>query len=508
MAKSGPITPVVRLRELFAGVTTFAAMSYIMFANPAILQDMGMPPGPVFLWTCLTAALASAVAARAVHLPTALACGMGLNVFTVTFAKVQGVPWPPLIATTGVVSVVVLLLSASRFRLRLIDSIPPQIFAAIKGGVGGILTTVAVQQIIDFATDKRWPKGAHGVWWAFGLFALGLLIIIVIKLMHANMVTRTGISETNRRWWNLLDSAGFLISIVILVAFIWFVHRPEAFDPRASLIFSWQAATAAQFNGDYFLKLVTFGIAISFIMLLDIAGSPVDYLKQEFVDPSDVQLPSDKVIRRSLLIDSSFNVLAAAVGVTPVVYYAENHAGWQAGGRTGIVGAIAAVGFFIFAAVGAVCIWQHWSIAQAIPRLAAMPTLFFVGLMLIAGSFVLPTTAIIPTDDVGAPDLQVRANEAAKAIDATATPAQPMVAKTLYFVPAATTTVLASVTLQLDLALAAGIVSYLIISQFPESYLGVLDRRERHLDLVYLAAVIVLLLSLWNYATSVANSAT
>jgi len=137
-----------------------------------------------------------------------------------------------------------------------------------------------------------------------------------------------------------------------------------------------------------------------------------------------------------------------------------------------------------------------------------MPTLFFVGLMLIAGSFVLPTTAIIPTDDVGAPDLQVRANEAAKAIDATATPAQPMVAKTLYFVPAATTTVLASVTLQLDLALAAGIVSYLIISQFPESYLGVLDRRERHLDLVYLAAVIVLLLSLWNYATSVANSAT
>ena len=49
------------LTELRAGVATFLTMAYIMFVNPAILQQAGMDHGAVFVATCLAAALGSVI---------------------------------------------------------------------------------------------------------------------------------------------------------------------------------------------------------------------------------------------------------------------------------------------------------------------------------------------------------------------------------------------------------------------------------------------------------------
>ena len=39
--------------EFLAGVTTFVTMAYIIFVNPSILQDAGMPFPAVVVATCL-----------------------------------------------------------------------------------------------------------------------------------------------------------------------------------------------------------------------------------------------------------------------------------------------------------------------------------------------------------------------------------------------------------------------------------------------------------------------
>ncbi len=44
--------------EVLAGLTTFLTMAYIVFINPSILAEAGMPKGGVFVATCLVAALA------------------------------------------------------------------------------------------------------------------------------------------------------------------------------------------------------------------------------------------------------------------------------------------------------------------------------------------------------------------------------------------------------------------------------------------------------------------
>ena len=47
--------------EILAGVTTFLTMAYIIFVNPSILGDAGVPKDAVFVATCLAAAIGTLI---------------------------------------------------------------------------------------------------------------------------------------------------------------------------------------------------------------------------------------------------------------------------------------------------------------------------------------------------------------------------------------------------------------------------------------------------------------
>src|SRR5581483_7819527 len=80
--------------EILAGFTTFVTMAYIVFVNPAILQETGMPRAAVTAATCISAAVGSLLMGAFARLPIALAPGMGLNAyFTYTVVKGMGIPW-------------------------------------------------------------------------------------------------------------------------------------------------------------------------------------------------------------------------------------------------------------------------------------------------------------------------------------------------------------------------------------------------------------------------------
>ena len=67
--------------EIAAGVTTFFAMSYILFVNPTILGQTGMPQQAVFLATIIASVVGTLVMGLFANVPYALAPGMGLNAF-------------------------------------------------------------------------------------------------------------------------------------------------------------------------------------------------------------------------------------------------------------------------------------------------------------------------------------------------------------------------------------------------------------------------------------------
>jgi len=68
-------------REILAGLTTFATMSYILVVNSAILSSVGIDTGVLISVTALAAALNTALMALVTNYPLALAPGMGSNAF-------------------------------------------------------------------------------------------------------------------------------------------------------------------------------------------------------------------------------------------------------------------------------------------------------------------------------------------------------------------------------------------------------------------------------------------
>lgn len=80
--------------EIMAGLTTFFAMSYILFVNPSILSASGMPSKAVFLATIIAAAISTLIMGLFANVPYALAPGMGLNAFfTYTVVFGLGFSW-------------------------------------------------------------------------------------------------------------------------------------------------------------------------------------------------------------------------------------------------------------------------------------------------------------------------------------------------------------------------------------------------------------------------------
>ncbi|MFP3490913.1 solute carrier family 23 protein, partial [Staphylococcus sp. SIMBA_130] len=63
-------------QEVFAGLTTFLSVSYILVVNPLILSQAGMDRGAVFTATALTAIIGTLLIGLLANYPIAIAPSM------------------------------------------------------------------------------------------------------------------------------------------------------------------------------------------------------------------------------------------------------------------------------------------------------------------------------------------------------------------------------------------------------------------------------------------------
>jgi AGZA family xanthine/uracil permease-like MFS transporter len=67
--------------EILAGITTFVTMSYIIFVNPTILSNTGIPKEAAIAATIFATVFATLLFVLWANIPIAVAPGMGLNAF-------------------------------------------------------------------------------------------------------------------------------------------------------------------------------------------------------------------------------------------------------------------------------------------------------------------------------------------------------------------------------------------------------------------------------------------
>ena len=129
--------------EVTAGLTTFFAMSYILFVNPAMLSQTGMPAQGVFLATIIGAIAGTLMMAFYANMPYAQAPGMGLNAFfTYTVCGSLGYTWQEALAMVFLCGVISVIITVTKVRKMIIECIPAFMKSAISAGIGIFLAYV------------------------------------------------------------------------------------------------------------------------------------------------------------------------------------------------------------------------------------------------------------------------------------------------------------------------------------------------------------------------------
>ena len=342
--------------EVLAGATTFVTMAYIIFVNPAILSQTGMPIAAVTTATCLCAAFGSILMGALANYPLALAPGMGLNAyFTYTVVKGMGVPWQTALGAVFLSGVAFLLLTMTGIRQHLVAAIPYQLHAAVAGGIGLFIAFIGLRNagiIVPSAATTVALGDLHKP-----TAALALLGILSIALLQAFRVKGSML-------------LGMLMTVLVGIALHQVHWIPTTFSASAL------QATAFHLDIRGALRLHAFEIIFVFLFvdLFDNIGTLVAVTARSGLIEEDHTIPR---LNRIFFADAVSTVVGSLVGTSTVTSYIESAAGVAAGGRTGATAIVTGVLFLLALFVA--------PLAGAIPDFATSPALILVGGLMLGG---------------------------------------------------------------------------------------------------------------------------
>ncbi len=322
-------------RELLAGVTTFAAMAYILAVNPDILAAAGMPKAALLTATAVSAAIATLLMAALTNLPIALAPGMGINAFfAFSICVAMKVPWQSALGLVFANGCIFLALSLTGVREKIIEAIPHSLKVAVTAGIGLFIALIGLQNgglvVANPATMvSLGDLGTPSVALFFGGLLLtamlvarrvpGAILLAILAISLAGLLVPDGKGDPITKWPAQLVSA------------------PASLEP-----------TFFKLNFDLFthdpLRAVMLTLTLLFVDMFDNIGSLIAVTRR-----AGLVGPDDKIPRagRALVADSSAAILSSLLGTSTVVTYIESATGVQAGGRTGLTAIVTAVCFLV-----------------------------------------------------------------------------------------------------------------------------------------------------------------
>ena len=133
-------------KELLAGLTTFITLSYLFFLIPKILKDVGMPQEAVFTSIILASIFATLLMSLFAKKPFVLAPSFALTSYFVYSVVIgNGVYWQTALGALFIAGIIYLIISTSKLREILIESIPLILKKAIGAGIGLFLVLIGLK---------------------------------------------------------------------------------------------------------------------------------------------------------------------------------------------------------------------------------------------------------------------------------------------------------------------------------------------------------------------------
>lgn len=397
--------------EFVAGLTTFFAMSYIIFVNPTILSQTGMPFQAVFLSTIIATVVSTLVMGLFANVPYALAPGMGLNAFfTFTVVFGLGFTWQQALAMVFICGLFNIFITVTKVRKMIIRAIPVSMQHAIGGGIGIFVAYIGLKNanILQYLSDagsiiaiNNAPYSPANEAYQGGIFSVvanggvvpglvnftqpdallavfGLILTVILLIKNVRGAILIGIIATT--------ILGIPMGVVDLST-IDFTNNSlsAAFNDLGT---TFMAAFGPEGIGSLFvdtskLPLVLMTIfAFSLSDTFDTLGTFIGTgRKTGIFSEEDERLLEEgsgfsSKMDKALFADAIGTSIGAVFGTSNTTTYVESAAGIAAGGRTGLTAVVTAF-FFVLSMLLA-------PVVGIVPAAATAPALIIVGIMMLS----------------------------------------------------------------------------------------------------------------------------
>lgn len=359
--------------EIIAGITTFMTMAYIIVVNPLILSDAGMPGGAVMVATCLAAAIGTFLMGFLANYPFALAPGMGLNAFfTYTVVLDMGLSWQAALAAVFISGIIFLLLTLTKAREAIVNSIPLSLKYAVSVGIGLFIALIGLKNAgiivhnpatgslglvnARYFTDENLmallPFGTTFESIMLAVFGLIITGALVVKRVKGSLL------------WGILATTA--IGIPLGVVELGAGFSPVSMPPSIS-----ETLFAMDFEAVFKYGLIPIIFAFTFVDLFDTIGTLVGVSSKAGMLDEKGNLPK---ANRALLADSLATIAGATLGTSTTTTYVESASGVAEGGRTGLTAVTTGILFLLALFFS--------PLVGVIPSAATAPILIIVGIFM------------------------------------------------------------------------------------------------------------------------------
>ncbi len=320
-------------REVLGGITTFMAMSYILFVQVQLLGGAaGMNAGGVIFATCVASAIGCLVMGLWANYPVALAPGMGENAFfaftmvgTMSAWELSMPGWQPALALTMVAGLVFLLLSFTGLRAHIVRSMPAALQFGVAAGIGLLIATVGLMNanVVAFANGipSAVPLDGNPAAW-IALIGLGVLLVLsALRVPGAVLIT-------------ILLNAGLAMFVFNILDTPQAIFSGHVFDGVGETVRGGFAGFGglATAMSDHAIEIIALLVVLLFMDVFDTIGTLVGVCNQAGM-MKDGELPG---IERALAADAIATSAGGALGTSTVTSYVESATGVASGARTGL----------------------------------------------------------------------------------------------------------------------------------------------------------------------------
>ena len=346
--------------EIFAGLTTFIAMAYIVFVIPHMLTDAGVPQEASIAATILITAVSTLFMGVLVNYPVALAPGLGLAAFFSYYVCGSlHLHWTVALGAVFFSGVVFFILTLGGIRQAIINAVPADLKTAIGVGIGTFIAFIGLKGSGLIVSD------------AATFITLGSVIAPTTMLSLFSLLLTAALMARNVQGSILIG----IVVTTILAMVLGYTPAPQSLADIISTSVPSMSATFGQLDlmGAWNYGIVSIIFTFTVVELFDNMGTLIGLTSKAKMVKPDGQIEN---IDRALTTDAVGTMASAVFGTSTVTSYIESAAGVAAGGRTGLTAVTVALLFLVSLAFA--------PLIGLVPGFATTPALILVGAMMMA----------------------------------------------------------------------------------------------------------------------------